>query len=247
MKIEIPIGTIFGRWRVISEGKKPEGIVSTAKFFFCECQCSGRTQRMVMGKSLRNGTSKSCGCLGPTQNSGKDETGKVYGKWKVISVVPRPSHISGRGKYFLCECSCGTQRIIAGHNLRSGVSDNCGCSWKTSIRNPDGPFNLLFWNYSKSAKERKKSFDLSLEDIKRLTQSDCFYCGQKPTAMLKQFNKRGFVYNGIDRTDNSLGYTKENCVPCCKICNTAKLSMTVDQFRNWITLVYKKFCTNFAK
>jgi 5-methylcytosine-specific restriction endonuclease McrA len=28
---------------------------------------------------------------------------------------------------------------------------------------------------------------------------------------------------GIDRVDNSIGYTPDNCVPCCTQCNRIKL------------------------
>lgn len=31
-----------------------------------------------------------------------------------------------------------------------------------------------------------------------------------------------YEYNGVDRLDNALGYTRENCVPACRPCNAAK-------------------------
>jgi len=240
----ITVGSSFGKWKVISVGHRPEGSLSRAKYFLCECQCPAKTRRMVIGRSLREGTSKSCGCIGPSQNTGKNEINKTYGKWTVLDEAKKPVHITGRGKYFLCECSCihKTRRIISGHALRSGGSNNCGCKWRYSIRNVDAPFNMLLGNYINSANKRNKSFNLSLDDIKRLSQDICFYCGQQPMATLKPFGKHNFVYNGIDRIDNSLGYTIKNCVSCCKNCNTAKLDMNVDQFKNWITSVYLRLC-----
>ena len=38
-------------------------------------------------------------------------------------------------------------------------------------------------------------------------------------------------YNGIDRLDSSLGYTKDNIVTCCKICNYAKNKMKFEDFK----------------
>jgi hypothetical protein len=39
-----------------------------------------------------------------------------------------------------------------------------------------------------------------------------------------------YVYNGIDRKNNSLGYVSNNCVPCCSECNLMKRKMSVNQF-----------------
>lgn len=36
-----------------------------------------------------------------------------------------------------------------------------------------------------------------------------------------------FVHSGIDRVDNSQGYTRENAVACCARCNTLKKAVTV--------------------
>ena len=200
---------------------------------------------MVQGRHLVSGKSKSCGCLNVLQNTGFDETGKKYGKWTVIKQVEKPEQISGRGNYFLCECSCSdkTQSIIRGSALRRKTSSHCGCEWKTSIRKPDSPFRSLFTTYVRSAKKRNILFNLSMQDIKNISQSTCYYCGAKPMQRMKAFNKRGFTYNGIDRTDNSLGYITKNCVPCCKFCNTAKMSMSFIEFKEWIKRVHSKMCS----
>ena len=47
--------------------------------------------------------------------------------------------------------------------------------------------------------------------------------------------------NGIDRVDSSKGYTLDNCVPCCSICNTMKLNYTLQEFSDHITKVYNHF------
>ena len=39
-----------------------------------------------------------------------------------------------------------------------------------------------------------------------------------------------FRYTGIDRYDNTLGYTLENSVPCCKQCNRIKTDMAASEF-----------------
>ena len=38
--------------------------------------------------------------------------------------------------------------------------------------------------------------------------------------------------------DNEKGYTFDNVVPCCSICNYAKKSMSKEQFLQWIKRIY---------
>ena len=47
--------------------------------------------------------------------------------------------------------------------------------------------------------------------------------------------------NGLDRVDSSKGYTIDNVVPCCAICNTAKNKMTQKEFKEWIKTVYENY------
>jgi hypothetical protein len=76
---------------------------------------------------------------------------------------------------------------------------------------------------------------LTDEDFNRLTAQDCFYCGVKPGTVQVSAGSLGeFVYNGIDRKDNNLGYTVENSLPCCTICNYSKMDRTFDEFMAWI-------------
>ena len=48
--------------------------------------------------------------------------------------------------------------------------------------------------------------------------------------------------NGVDRIDSNKGYTKDNCVPCCKICNQMKSNIDIGTFLTQISKIY-----NFKK
>lgn len=63
------------------------------------------------------------------------------------------------------------------------------------------------------AKKRNLIWDISEENYNELISKNCFYCDRK-------LNETGI---GLDRKNNSLGYTIENVVPCCKMCNETKL------------------------
>lgn len=53
-----------------------------------------------------------------------DLTGRTYGAWKVLERAENDK--KGRSRW-LCRCKCGTERIVAGSNLRTGESKSCGC------------------------------------------------------------------------------------------------------------------------
>jgi len=50
-----------------------------------------------------------------------DMTGKIIGRWTVIS----ESHNNER--YWKCVCSCGTERLLSAGQLNSGRTMSCGC------------------------------------------------------------------------------------------------------------------------
>lgn len=62
--------------------------------------------------------------------------------------------------------------------------------------------------YLSSDNKKKREFNLSPEWIKENIVKPCVYCGRKAT--------------GFDRIDNSVGHTEENCVSCCRECNSVR-------------------------
>jgi hypothetical protein len=105
-----------------------------------------------------------------------------------------------------------------------------------------GARNDLIYRYKNDARLRGLEFSLTKEEFLTLTKSNCFYCGTEP----KQIHRRTrspvpYVYNGIDRLNNKIGYIPDNCVPCCGICNVAKNNRTLEEFKDWINKVYMVF------
>lgn len=77
-----------------------------------------------------------------------------------------------------------------------------------------------------SAVKRNYSVDISFEQFVEIVSNPCTYCGE--------FEKR----IGIDRVDNSLGYTKENSTPCCTTCNMMKKDMKLNDFLQHIQKIH---------
>jgi hypothetical protein len=72
-----------------------------------------------------------------------------------------------------------------------------------------------------------------------LTQRDCHYCGAKPTTESRiARGVTSYVYNGLDRLNNALGYTLGNVVPCCATCNYFKGPRSYDEFMGLICRIH---------
>lgn len=118
------VGERFGRWTVLERAEKPINSRSSSAFWKCRCDCG--TEKIISGNVLRQGKSKSCGCLNKEPRA-KDITGQRFGKLTVLKRVPRPEHVSGADAYWLCKCDCGKEKIIIGKSLRNGSTVTCGC------------------------------------------------------------------------------------------------------------------------
>lgn len=109
---------------------------------------------------------------------------------------------------------------------------------KRTYEKGEASLNALYSVYRIQASKRHLSFELTRDQFKEITKKNCFYCGDEPHQKIK--NKNGdYIYNGIDRVDNTKGYLIENVVPCCGICNKAKSNKTLEVFSIWINKVYK--------
>jgi hypothetical protein len=86
--------------------------------------------------------------------------------------------------------------------------------------------------YRRGAQKRGFEFTLTIEQFRVLTSGNCRYCGGSPGTVFRNYREfnGAYVYNGIDRLDNAQGYTPDNCVTCCKICNQMKHKLPVEVF-----------------
>lgn len=105
---------------------------------------------------------------------------------------------------------------------------------KRTLPYGEASFNSIISGYKQSAKNRCYSFELTKEQFRKLTKQNCFYCDCEPFKEFECAGKGNFngnyIYNGIDRADNSKGYTLENCVSCCEECNHMKRTMNQKEF-----------------
>lgn len=93
----------------------------------CRCECGGTA--ISASSSLLRGTTQSCGCLAHVV---KDLTGQTFGSLRVIRRANKTAEMKRSSAYWLCQCKCGRETIVASNLLRTGNTSSCGnCSWGT--------------------------------------------------------------------------------------------------------------------
>lgn len=174
--------------------------------------------------------------------------GQRFGRLLVIRDAG--NHIRRRKSQWEAVCDCGAKKIFIGTRLMSGQTKSCGCLAKDLLFQarslPVGiaARNHVLYHYQADAKRRGFSWELTLEDFLRLTASECHYCGEPPSNRIgnrrtHRYNGE-FVYSGLDRKDNAQGYTLQNVVPSCAICNKAKRTLSYEKFIVWLIKVGQK-------
>jgi hypothetical protein len=177
-----------------------------------------------------------------------DLVGQKFGRLTVLELLDERT--SRRCRIWLCKCDCGKLHKVITDSLRGGHIKSCGCltidkvrenGYKNRIEFGESSFNTLFGKYKYQANRRGLVFELTKDNFRELTKQNCYYCGKEPTSESKATKRcfGNYLYNGIDRRDNSVGYTYSNCVSCCETCNKAKLTMSIEEFREWIYRLYE--------
>lgn len=154
-------------------------------------------------------------------------------------------------------CKVNQQTILnwmKGFNIgRKGVGFQPGNEfWKNSnsgfppehrLKRGESSFNAFYKRYKWSAKKKDMEFDFTKEEFRKIVEKNCFYCNVPPnTPHSHSRDSYGDYYsNGIDRVDNSIGYTHANSRPCCTKCNRAKHALGEDEFRVLIVNIYNHF------
>jgi len=143
-----------------------------------------------------------------------------------LTALRRSNRKTSSGNYYWWfKCDCGDVKEILPSNVvkkKSGIK-SCGCLLK-SRHHGKSWLHQMIYDYKKHAEKLDVEYGLTEDEFEVLTNSHCYYCNESPK-------------NGIDRVDPIRGYTLDNCVPCCKICNYMKRNLTKEQFLNHVEKV----------
>ena len=154
----------------------------------------------------------------------KDE---LYGDLKTTG----NSITKGSNILYECICKCGNTTYVSASDLKRGHSKSCG---KCLDKAYQTGLNYLYNNYKRGALKRGLSFKITKEEFNNIITQNCYYCNSEPMQILyKKGMQLPFVYNGIDRKNNNIGYEYNNVIPACKFCNMAKGQSTYEEFMEW--------------
>lgn len=198
------------------------------------CDCGTEYVRRLADIFKRPDTQS---CSGHASHT--DLIGRRFGKLTAIRMTGTVRRGALAQAQWLCRCDCGNEvTAIRNHLIGEKGVRSCGCSRfgpKTGYGLGDAAVTEVMRWYRGSARNRGLSWGLTRDDFKRLTSLDCHYCGTAPALIHRVSPTSGeYVYNGLDRVDNTIGYTPANVVPCCQMCNFAKRDIPYDDFLGWI-------------
>lgn len=124
-------GNKYGLLTVLERDYKEEEKHNNKGYTYWKCKCDCGNIVTIGRSSLKNGQTKSCGCLrkkvmaqrmsDPNNHYYKNEIGNKYGKLTVIE------KIYDNGLKWKCLCDCGNEIIVSGNSLRMGNTSSCGC------------------------------------------------------------------------------------------------------------------------
>lgn len=233
-KIIVNNGDIFGLLTIIESVPR--------KGYLCLCNCGNKiiksiTELRVIGSGKTFGCRK---CYKQYRYYGIDLTNKKFGN---LIVVKKMQNEFGKIPNWEAICVCGTKIIRSQkYFTRKKAIKSCGCLKDKLLidrckkRPGESAFNALLGEYKNNAKKRSLFWDLTEAEFSRLINQNCYYCDAIPSN-IKKNRKSFYIYNGIDRCDNSLGYNASNCVTCCFGCNNKKRAITIQIVKKVIELI----------
>ncbi len=161
----------------------------------------------------------------------KDFTNKRFGKIVVLQHHRRNKNHS----YWLCQCDCGTQKVLRVDCLKRNGIKSCGCLRRgpnnKSWRGIGEIHQSVLTRIQDDARIRKIKFDLTLPYLWELFQKQQKCCALSGDQII--FGRTCRDRNrtaSVDRIDPSQGYVKGNVQWVHKNVNFAKQSMTQKDF-----------------
>lgn len=238
-KVVLNIGEEYNDLMVISSERLYK---RRAIAYRCRCKCGH--EGIYVGSMLIRGIPRSClSCSAKKRRFVKITKGDVFSSLTVISDdYEERSWKNGaksptKRRFYTCRCSCGSIGKFHASALHCGRAVSCAtCAYKTRPQSTQR-YSDMERLFRLSIHKRGKENTLTVEQFGEIVSKNCVYCNSPPP--LRSYVGREMYANGVDRVNSSLGYTVDNCVPCCMRCNYMKSDMNLPDFLDQIEKIYR--------
>lgn len=209
-RIKDLIGKTFGNLEVI--GISSESHKGKAVYWACRCLLCNKEVN-VRGDHLRLDATTNCRKCGSGWQK-IDLSGERFSRLQVISF----SHVGHKGIYYWkCLCDCGTETVIRGSSLRSGITVSCGCLQKEKATT-HGLTGTKEYKTVLSICRRENNLNLDREwglleeQCLRNTQPVCVVCS----------SNKNLCTDHVLPLSKGYGLKPGNAVRLCLHCNSVK-------------------------
>lgn len=152
--------------------------------------------------------------------------GETYDKLTVIGF-----ELVNNKKEATCQCSCGNIVTRRPELLKHiNVTNNCGCDHRGSWKGFGELSQTFMYRIKRNAKIRNMSFDISIEYLWNLYQSQNGLCALSKLPISFSKLTADASTASLDRIDSDIGYTKENIQWVHKDVNKMKMEFPESRF-----------------
>lgn len=237
-------GQRFGKLLVLHKIDYRNTPDKSEAMWYCQCDCGNTTS--VRGTSLREGATKSCGCLQretASQLSAKNEVGNRYGRLLVIEKI---GSTQKQNVIWKCLCDCGNYKEALGVDLRTGHVQSCGCLISAGEQKVAKYLqeHKIFYRSQftceslRSEKNGSYKFDFAILDKEGKPIGMIEYNGKQHYEQSDFFGKLEEI---IERDKNKIEWCSKNKIPLLVIPYTymdEKIYEAVQNFVEQITTIY---------
>lgn len=200
-------GLQFGRLTVsyMSEHRKGK------TYWVCTCEC-GKITSPISRSSLMTGRTKSCGCLSDELKGPRDDlTGQTFGYLTVIATGP----VRGKSREYIFRCVCGNLKPARKDHLRNNRVTSCGCKHQEVVeKHGHARGGQITPEYTVWCAMVSRCTNTKNNRWYRYGARGISVCPEWSTfeGFIKDMGLRPSPDHSIERKDNDLGYSADNCV-----------------------------------